>query len=60
MEHMTNGVMTLLHLIAVCAYLIIGMLVYDNVYNELFSSTKFNENRYIILCTFDQLVQSIA
>lgn len=56
MEHMTNGVMTLLHLIAVCAYLIIGMLVYDNIYNELFSSTKFNENRYIILCIFDQLV----
>lgn len=52
--------MTLLHLVAVSAYLIVGCLVYDNVLNELFYDSKFNENRYIVLCIFDQLIQAIA
>ena len=52
--------MTLLHLVAVSAYLIVGCLVYDNVLNELFYGSKFNENKYLILCIFDQLIQAIA
>lgn len=53
MENQTNGVMTLLHLVAVSAYLIVGVLVYDNVLNEIFRKSVFDENRYITLCIFD-------
>ena len=48
-----NKIMNVLHLVAVTAYLIVGTLVYVNVMNELFEQSKFEENKYIVLCIFD-------
>jgi hypothetical protein len=53
-----NGSMAVLHLICVLMYLSVGILVYYNIY-DIIQDGKENK-KYMVLCVFDQLMQSIA
>ena len=50
--------MAVLHLICVLMYLSVGILVYYNIY-DIIQDGKENK-KYMVLCVFDQLMQSIA